>query len=108
MATDEDTKTEPDLPLPVFGTPRAPAGQWASCIRLYDPFEKKTLDLLELPDNEAAFRLLSLLYLLFTADKVYALVYSMTILTKCSYLLVLVKTFNSNLGRELALFMFTA
>lgn len=53
----EDTKEikEPELPENVIGAPRAPPGQWASCIRLFDPLENKTLQIIELSDNEAAF-----------------------------------------------------
>ncbi|KAG8790078.1 pre-mRNA-splicing factor rse1 [Ceratobasidium sp. 428] len=44
-----------DLPPEVFGLPRADAGQWASCIRIVDPTEPKTIHKIELDNNEAAF-----------------------------------------------------
>jgi len=37
-----------------IGVPRAPAGKWASCIRVVDPVKRETLHLIELDDNEAA------------------------------------------------------
>jgi splicing factor 3B subunit 3 len=39
----------------MFGPPKAGAGKWASCIRIYDAVENKTLHVLELEENEAAF-----------------------------------------------------
>ncbi|KAI9279118.1 CPSF A subunit region-domain-containing protein [Sporodiniella umbellata] len=38
-----------------FGHVRNAAGKWASCIRLVEPFEGKTLEMIELEENEAAF-----------------------------------------------------
>lgn len=38
-----------------FGHVRNAAGKWASCIRLIEPFEGRTLETIELEDNEAAF-----------------------------------------------------
>ncbi len=35
----------------------APAGTWGSCIRIIDPVEAKTVNVIELEDNEAAFSL---------------------------------------------------
>ncbi|KAF8893537.1 CPSF A subunit region-domain-containing protein [Infundibulicybe gibba] len=46
-----------DLPPEVFGHPKAPAGVWASCIRIIDPIEAKTVALIPMEDNEAAFSL---------------------------------------------------
>ncbi|RKP05741.1 CPSF A subunit region-domain-containing protein, partial [Thamnocephalis sphaerospora] len=43
-----------DLPPETFGNLRAPAGKWASCIRILSPFEGTTLQLIELDGNEAA------------------------------------------------------
>ena len=45
-----------DLPETIFGAPKAGPGMWASCIRLMHPTEGKTLQLIELEQNEAAFR----------------------------------------------------
>merc|ERR1719272_2806060 len=39
----------------VYGAPRSEEGEWASCIRLVDCKEGKTLQLIDLEDNEAAF-----------------------------------------------------
>ena len=39
---------------PVRGPVPAEAGKWASCVRVVDPTTLTTLDLVELPDNEAA------------------------------------------------------
>lgn len=44
-----------DLPVEVFGRPKAPAGTWGSCIRILDPVELKTIRAIELDNNEAAF-----------------------------------------------------
>jgi len=44
-----------DLPPEQFGRPKAPAGTWASCIRIIDPIESKTISVIELDNNEAAF-----------------------------------------------------
>lgn len=46
-----------DLPPEVFGRPKAPAGTWASCIRIIDPVEAKTVAVIPLEGNEAAFSL---------------------------------------------------
>ncbi|KAF8631249.1 hypothetical protein AX15_002576 [Amanita polypyramis BW_CC] len=51
---DQDTL---DLPPEVFGRPRAPAGSWASNIRIIDPIEGKTITIIPLDNNEAAFSL---------------------------------------------------
>ncbi|GAA5896462.1 hypothetical protein JCM5296_000672 [Sporobolomyces johnsonii] len=44
-----------ELPAKEFGLPRAPAGQWASCVRIIDPVAAETVFQLELENNEAAF-----------------------------------------------------
>jgi splicing factor 3B subunit 3 len=47
-----------DLPLEQFGRIRAEAGNWASCVSVYDPTappESALLSRIELEDNEAAF-----------------------------------------------------
>ncbi|EGN99756.1 hypothetical protein SERLA73DRAFT_88390 [Serpula lacrymans var. lacrymans S7.3] len=46
-----------DLPPEVFGRPKAPAGTWASAIRIIDPVEAKTLSMITLDSNECAFSL---------------------------------------------------
>ena len=38
-----------------MGYPKTEAGKWASSIRILEPYELKTLELIELEDNEAAF-----------------------------------------------------
>ena len=45
-----------DLPEAVFGSPKAGAGMWASCLRMLHPTEGRTLDLVQFEQNEAAFR----------------------------------------------------
>ncbi|KAF8639781.1 hypothetical protein AX17_001041 [Amanita inopinata Kibby_2008] len=40
-----------------FGRPRAAAGSWASNIRIIDPIESKTINVIPLDNNEAAFSL---------------------------------------------------
>ncbi|KAK4686117.1 splicing factor 3B subunit 3, partial [Tremellales sp. Uapishka_1] len=44
-----------ELPSNEFGRPRAPAGHWASLIRVLDPLTNETLEAFELDENEAAF-----------------------------------------------------
>ncbi|KAI9571126.1 CPSF A subunit region-domain-containing protein [Boletus coccyginus] len=46
-----------DLPAETFGRCKAPAGTWASAIRIIDPVESKTVGLIHLDNNEAAFSL---------------------------------------------------
>ncbi|TFY79904.1 hypothetical protein EWM64_g4112 [Hericium alpestre] len=46
-----------NLPPDQVGRPKAPAGTWASCIRIIDPVEGKTLNMLHLDNNEAPFSL---------------------------------------------------
>lgn len=43
-----------NLPPEIFGRSKAPAGTWGSCIRIIDPVEAKTVNVIELEDNEAA------------------------------------------------------
>eukprot|EP01012_Entosiphon_sulcatum_P002881 TRINITY_DN10726_c1_g3_i1.p2 TRINITY_DN10726_c1_g3~~TRINITY_DN10726_c1_g3_i1.p2 ORF type:complete len:1220 (-),score=308.30 TRINITY_DN10726_c1_g3_i1:801-4439(-) len=50
---DEDGEEE-QLPEREFGTLRAPEGRWASYIRIYDPRQGVTHDMIELEDNQAA------------------------------------------------------
>ncbi|KZV60134.1 hypothetical protein PENSPDRAFT_760172 [Peniophora sp. CONT] len=45
------------LPAEQFGRPRAPEGQWASCIRIVDPIRNESVGVVELDGNEAAFSL---------------------------------------------------
>ncbi|OBZ70629.1 Pre-mRNA-splicing factor RSE1 [Grifola frondosa] len=44
-----------NLPPEIFGRPKAPAGTWASCIRIINPVEAKTVNVIPLDHNEAAF-----------------------------------------------------
>ncbi|KAM0792362.1 pre-mRNA-splicing factor rse1 [Microbotryomycetes sp. NB124-2] len=44
-----------ELPTEVFGLPRAPAGNWASCVRVIDPVTASTVFKVDLDNNEAAF-----------------------------------------------------
>ncbi|KAF8510565.1 CPSF A subunit region-domain-containing protein [Hysterangium stoloniferum] len=44
-----------DLPPETFGRAKAPAGSWASCIRIIDPVQATTVNVVHLEDNEAAF-----------------------------------------------------
>jgi len=46
-----------ELPSEQFGRPKAPAGTWGSCIRIVDPIENKTVRVVHLDNNEAAFSL---------------------------------------------------
>jgi hypothetical protein len=45
-----------DLPEETFGVAKAGAGMWSSIIRIVHPISGKTLQMVELPQNEAAFR----------------------------------------------------
>uniref|UniRef100_A0A673YA79 Splicing factor 3b, subunit 3 n=1 Tax=Salmo trutta TaxID=8032 RepID=A0A673YA79_SALTR len=44
-----------NLPEAIFGAPKAGSGQWASLVRLVNPIQGTTLDLVQLEQNEAAF-----------------------------------------------------
>ncbi|MGH0143997.1 UNVERIFIED_CONTAM: hypothetical protein FKN15_014899 [Acipenser sinensis] len=44
-----------NLPEAIFGAPKAGSGQWASLVRLINPIQGATLDLVQLEQNEAAF-----------------------------------------------------
>uniref|UniRef100_A0A3P8YHK1 Splicing factor 3B subunit 3 n=1 Tax=Esox lucius TaxID=8010 RepID=A0A3P8YHK1_ESOLU len=44
-----------NLPEAIFGAPKAGSGQWASLVRLVNPIQGSTLDLVQLEQNEAAF-----------------------------------------------------
>uniref|UniRef100_A0AAR2K1C0 Splicing factor 3B subunit 3 n=1 Tax=Pygocentrus nattereri TaxID=42514 RepID=A0AAR2K1C0_PYGNA len=44
-----------NLPEAIFGAPKAGSGQWASLVRLINPIQGNTLDLVQLEQNEAAF-----------------------------------------------------
>ncbi|EIM81285.1 uncharacterized protein STEHIDRAFT_86633 [Stereum hirsutum FP-91666 SS1] len=46
-----------ELPAEVFGRSKAPAGTWASCIRIVDPAEGKSVAEIPIDNNEAAFSL---------------------------------------------------
>jgi splicing factor 3B subunit 3 len=45
-----------DLPESVFSAPKAGPGMWASVIRVLDPVEGRTEQLIKLDQNEAALR----------------------------------------------------
>lgn len=44
-----------NLPFETFGRPKAPEGTWGSAIRIIDPVESRTLSVVHLDANEAAF-----------------------------------------------------
>ncbi|KAF9523470.1 CPSF A subunit region-domain-containing protein [Crepidotus variabilis] len=46
-----------NLPAETFGRPKAAPGTWGSCIRIIDPVEAKTVNIIHLDGNEAAFSL---------------------------------------------------
>ena len=45
-----------NLPPDTFGLPKYESGKWASCIRVVNAFQGETTHLIELEENEAAFR----------------------------------------------------
>jgi len=49
-----ETEDESEMPESIFGVPRPGSGKWASCLRILDPTKSRTLDLLELGNNETA------------------------------------------------------
>jgi splicing factor 3B subunit 3 len=51
----EDAAALLELPPTDFGRPRAPAGTWASCIRIIDPVEPRTVAMIPIDNNESAF-----------------------------------------------------
>lgn len=48
---------EDSMPEHIYGVPRPGSGKWASCLRILDVPKNKTLDLLELDNNEIAVSL---------------------------------------------------
>ena len=46
-----------NIPENVFGAPKAGKAQWASTIRLLDPLDKSTINLIRLEQNESAMSL---------------------------------------------------
>eukprot|EP01125_Pyxidicula_operculata_P009280 TRINITY_DN305_c3_g1_i1.p1 TRINITY_DN305_c3_g1~~TRINITY_DN305_c3_g1_i1.p1 ORF type:complete len:1202 (+),score=317.43 TRINITY_DN305_c3_g1_i1:1768-5373(+) len=51
----EDINEEEEaMPESIYGVPRPGTGKWASCLRILDVTKSKTLDLLELDNNETA------------------------------------------------------
>ena len=44
-----------NLPPDIFGRPKAAEGIWGSAIRIIDPVEAKTVNVIHLDGNEAAF-----------------------------------------------------
>lgn len=58
---DKDVKMEADaedvaasMPESQFGVPRPGAGRWAACLRILDVVQSKTVDIIELDNNETA------------------------------------------------------
>ena len=47
-----------NLPEDVFGAPKAGPGMWASLLRIINPISGKTIERIQLDQNEAAFRCL--------------------------------------------------
>lgn len=54
LPTAAEMDYDEELPPEQFGFPRAAPGQWASCIRVVNPFESETTQLLQMENNEAA------------------------------------------------------
>lgn len=54
---DEDPFNTTNEKYRTFGNPRPGSSRWASCVRLFDAKENKTLDLIEFTENEAALTL---------------------------------------------------
>lgn len=53
---DDEGILQEELSVEQYGLPRAEPGKWASCIRIVDPRTMQTTDLIDLDENEAAFR----------------------------------------------------
>jgi splicing factor 3B subunit 3 len=53
----QDAASSTAMPEALYGVPRPGSGVWASCVRVLDVTQSKTLDLLELEENEAAVSL---------------------------------------------------
>ena len=49
-----------NLPESVFGAPKAGPGMWASIVRIINPITRQTIEKIHLDQNEAAFRLVSI------------------------------------------------
>ena len=50
----EDEDEDDEMPEGVYGVLRAGEGKWASCIRVVEPVEKETMQLIPLDEDEAA------------------------------------------------------
>jgi len=57
MEVEEEQDPEVLMPPEIYGVQRAGEGCWASCIRVVDPNERETLDVIPLPPREAAVSL---------------------------------------------------
>jgi hypothetical protein len=79
-----------------FGEPKPGFSRWASCVRLIDPAESKTLDMVELTDNEAAVRYCSFVFFVVVNFLACALVCSMIKVEKSFLSLELLKIWYSN------------
>ena len=51
---EEEDEEEEEMPESVYGVHRAGQGRWASCIRVVDPVERETVQLIPLDEDEAA------------------------------------------------------
>lgn len=54
---EEEEEEEEAMPISQYGVPKPGPGKWASCIRIMDVVKAKTLDLIELKQNECAVSL---------------------------------------------------
>ncbi|KAJ7485181.1 CPSF A subunit region-domain-containing protein [Mycena galericulata] len=52
---DEESLDMSDEDYRTFGRPSASAGSWSSCVRVVDPVKERTVALIHLAENEAAF-----------------------------------------------------
>lgn len=52
---EEEEEVEDEIEIPLRGPLPPTVGKWASCVRIINPINGETLDLLELQQNEAAF-----------------------------------------------------
>lgn len=59
MQTDEGEEGANEMPDSIYGVQRAGDGMWAGCVRVVDPLDKETLQVIALGDNECPFSVTS-------------------------------------------------
>ena len=92
------------LDFDVFGLPKAPAGNWASCVRYLNPFSGETLSMIEFDHNEAAVSMALCVFATNPAESVLVVgTVKDLILSKKSFSKAYIKTFRFVDGNQIEL-----